>query len=144
MKRSIKKDIINQIQSEFKKIVEVNVSSLDFDECYKISNGKYLMFVSNDVQKEEFENVLNSLAKLSGESITKGSTVLLVGETEQDFEKGELTAKTFNGLKANFMLIKNESTIYVHKPMSLLPNVGLRGVIESILAHYNYMNVELC
>lgn len=65
-------------------------------ECYEVLKRRYVIFFDTKIQKDNIESLLNTFESMTKNGFSKVKTLIVVGDTDEEFKKEDLLF--FNGV----------------------------------------------
>ena len=100
-------------------------------ECFEVVKRRYVIFYNEKINKENMESLLDVFNDNSRNKLTERKTLIIVGHTEEEFNKEDLLF--FNGVDTfivYYLINDNNNEIYFNDQRVFLFSVDWKKIIK--------------
>lgn len=100
-------------------------------ECYEVVKRRYVIFLDEKINKNNMESLLDEFTKVTKNNCSEKKTIIVVGHTDEKFNKKELVF--FNGVDTfvvYYLINENSKEIYFNDQRVFWFSIDWKKIIK--------------
>lgn len=100
-------------------------------ECYEVVKRRYVIFLDEKINKNNMESLLDEFTKVTKNNCSEKKTIIVVGRTDEKFNKKELVF--FNGVDTfvvYYLINENSKEIYFNDQRVFWFSIDWKKIIK--------------